>query len=447
MDKRVKNSINFLKQNNFMHRFNKAESSLEKWRVLKSTGCSREKKSIELSDDITLNNLNQHFINIHKSTFIPDSIGITQVDSPHLKFEFEILTHADIMAAIGQIKSTAVGADNVSIKFLKMIIKFFIDPILHIFNYSLEKSVFPHLWNLVRIRPIKKIPNPKTPSDTRPITVNSIFTKIFTSALNTQLKSFIDENDILSPYQSGFRNKHSCTTALIRVCEDIRWAIANNEITILVLLDIRSAYPSVSHGLLLHVLKSVGTQAVSLQWIKAFISNKRQFVEINSMQSDTADVDCGLMQGDNLSQTFFSLVINGVTKHIKHSRFHLYADDKSIYLHAGVDQLNDAIARINADVDIINKWLIQHGMELNPKKTQAIIIGSQQNLGRVKQSDIPKIQVQCTKVEYSPSVKYLGFSFNENFESSDHVDEIIRKVNFSLSKINHCRRSIPADAK
>lgn len=123
--------------------------------------------------------------------------------------------------------------------------------------------------------------------------------------LNSQLKKFIESNNILTRYQSGFRDNHSCTTALMRVSEDIKLSMARNEFTILVLLDIKSAYPSVSHELLLHVLKSVGMQHASIEWTKSVITNKSEFVEIDGKRSNTIEIGCGLLQGDNLSQTFF----------------------------------------------------------------------------------------------------------------------------------------------
>lgn len=88
-------------------------------------------------------------------------------------------------------------------------------------------------------------------------------------------------------------------------------------------------------------------------------------------------IECGLLQGDNLSQTFFSLVINNVVNHLKHCKFHLYADDQSVYLHTELGKLHEAVERVNADIEIINQWMTSHGLELNPNKTQTIIIGSQ----------------------------------------------------------------------
>lgn len=155
-------------------------------------------------------------------------------------------------------------------------------------------------WNKIIIRPIGKNNNPKVVSETRPITNNSVMTEIITSVLNDQIRDYMENGDILTNFQSGFRTKHSCMTALIRVNEDIRTNIAKNKLKIMVLLDIKSAYPSVSHQLLFHVLNKYGFNCDSIKWVESFLANKTQYVEIDGKTSDQILVDCGLLQGDNL---------------------------------------------------------------------------------------------------------------------------------------------------
>lgn len=130
--------------------------------------------------------------------------------------------------------------------------------------------------------------------------------------LNNQLKTFIDNNNLLSSFQSGFRSNHSCTTALVKVSKDIRNSMALNRVTVMVLLDIKSAYAYVSHALILHIMRHIGMEMSSLKWLETFLTSKSQYVEVGGVRSDAMDINCGLMQGDNLSQTLFSIVINGV---------------------------------------------------------------------------------------------------------------------------------------
>lgn len=122
--------------------------------------------------------------------------------------------------------SNAIGHDEIPPKFLKLIAPFLANIIAHIFNFSLKTCTFPEIWNKIIIKPIGKVSEPKEITQTRPISNNSILTKIFTAACNEQIKKFINKTCLLTEFQSGFRNGHSCATALIRVSEDIKINIA-----------------------------------------------------------------------------------------------------------------------------------------------------------------------------------------------------------------------------
>lgn len=242
---KIKNRINFLKRNKFADAIKKSKSNKSKWNILKSIGCGRDKNHIDASSNLNANDLNDYYIKLHTSEprLNPDFCGNDNIEL----FNFEPIIATDVIDAIKEIKSSSVGFDNISIKFLKIILPFFLDAITHIFNFSLKNCVYPKIWNTIIILPIAKNNDPKLVTDTRPITLNSVMTKIFTHIINSQILNHINRNNLLSEYQSGFRSYHSCTTALIRVFEDIRGNIAKNKLTILVLLDIKSAYPSVSH--------------------------------------------------------------------------------------------------------------------------------------------------------------------------------------------------------
>lgn len=219
---------------------------------------------------------------------------------------------------------------------------------------------------------------------------------------------------------------------MIRVSEDIRTNIAENKLTILALLDIKSAYSSVSHELLFYILSKNGFDASAIEWIKCFLDNKTQYVDVDGNHSGEIDIKCGLIQGDNLSQTLFSLVINGVVGVIKNCRAHLYADDTAIYIETNPGEILIAIEKINNDINEIDKWIMGNGMQLNPQKTQSIIIGSRHNLFNVMPSKrgLPKINVCSMNIEFSDTVKYLGFIFNSCFTSENQTNSIIKKGEF-----------------
>lgn len=89
--------------------------------------------------------------------------------------------------------------------------------------------------------------------------------------------------------------------------------------------------------------------------------------------------------------------------------------------------------------------MLNHG---NPNKTKSILISTPNILSKMDlREEIKKNKVEIALINYSHEVKYLGYTFNFNFDSGSHVNEIIKRVNFSLSKINHCKKSISKDAR
>lgn len=222
------------------------------------------------------------------------------------------------------------------------------------------------------------------------------------------MRKFIEKNKLISQFQSGFRDKHSCTTALIRVSNDIKRSLRENRVVIMVLFN--------APELLLHCLKKIGFCEGALKWVFSFISGKQQYVSIEHLNSNIKPIRCGLLQGDNLSQTFFTIVINGIVNSIKNCQMHLYADDLMIYKECNLNNLNEALILVNEDIKNIGNWVVTHGMELNSSKTQAILISTPINNNKINQMEsITKIMVDSVGIQFSNSVKYLGYLFNNEF--------------------------------
>lgn len=155
------------------------------------------------------------------------------------------------------------------------------------------------------------------------------------------------------------------------------------------------------------------------------------------------------MQKISNKQQTFEANSNGISHVIRFCKFHLYADDLAIYIEIDILNFGDSIIKINEDINRINDFINQHGMQLNPSKSQSIIIGNNKSIQNIYQNlhEIPKVKVCNLPIEYSNSVKYLGFNFNNTFNSETHVNSIIKNVNFVLSKIKHCRGSLNTDIK
>lgn len=86
--------------------------------------------------------------------------------------------------------------------------------LLGVINDFLSTGCFPDDWKTSMILPIPKIGKPKKASEYRPINVFPIYEKVLEIAVKDQIEVYLQNNDIISEYQSGFRKRHSCETAI-----------------------------------------------------------------------------------------------------------------------------------------------------------------------------------------------------------------------------------------
>lgn len=114
-----------------------------------------------------------------------------------------------------------------------------------------------------------------------------------------QLIKYFEKKKLISKHQSGLRQKHSCTTAILRLTEDLHQSIAKNKCVIIVLLDFSNAFGSVDHNKLLQVLQSNGVVDDSLEWFSNFLRDWKQVVKLNETISATQTITRGVIQGEN----------------------------------------------------------------------------------------------------------------------------------------------------
>ncbi|KAA5603856.1 hypothetical protein F3H15_35395, partial [Pseudomonas aeruginosa] len=104
---------------------------------------------------------------------------------------------------------------------------------------------------------LPKVPNPSSFSQFRPISILPILSKVLEGLVQRQLTIYLNKNNLLNSFQSGFRQGHSTVTALLKVTDDIRHAIDVGQLTVLTLLDFSSAFNSVDFDILLSILGSL----------------------------------------------------------------------------------------------------------------------------------------------------------------------------------------------
>ena len=127
----------------------------------------------------------------------------------------------------------------------------------------------------------------------------------------------LHKHNITLHFQHGFRSGLSCESQLIETVQDL-----------MILLDFPKAF--VPHLRLLSKLTSYGITGNTKNWIKSFLSNRKQGVTVNGSLSDITDVASGVKQSSVLGPVLFLFYINDIDGN-SNSSISLYADDTIIY--------------------------------------------------------------------------------------------------------------------
>lgn len=441
---RTKQAIRNSKIKYFHKLFDSSKNIKDTWKAIKSLGAKKSKQK-NFTTNINANDLNKYYIDVGKPRNEEPAKNATEnylsQEKPNYEtFHFRYILPHEIKNSINSITSSAIGPDHIPIKFIKIAIDQFIPVLEHLFNFCLQSSVYPIVWKMANITPIAKIESPEECKDFRPVSILSCLGKTLEKLVHQQIIKYLEDNKILSPMQSGFREQCSTTTALIKVVDDIRKAIDRRHLTLAALLDLSKAFDCVNHNLLAAKLSSIGFSESVLKWFENYLGNRFQRVSLNDTDlSDWELILHGVPQGSALGPLLFSLYINDITTEICHCKAHLYADDIQLYIHFNIEEINQAVNLVNTDISNVAKYLSNHCLYVNPGKTQPIIIGSNKFIASICLQTSPKVIVNNQTVDYVTSVKNLGMMIDNTLSWKEQVYSTVKKVFASLAQI---RRNI-----
>ncbi|CAK1588609.1 unnamed protein product [Parnassius mnemosyne] len=376
-----------------IHKSVQNEDPCRVWNFLRSIGVEKT-RSCPISNNVDLNLLNKHFSSVSCLDNMAKSTTLTQLSSfptPDFSpFVFRQFADCDVRKHILSIHSDAVGCDDVSRKMIIPLLDFLTPIITFILNFSISSSSFPNQWKDAQIILIPKKANPSSFSEYRPISILPFLSKVLERLVQQQINSFCLRNNILNPFQSGFRSGHSTTTALLKITDDIRHGMENHQVTLLVLLDFSNAFNTVDHDILLGILRSLNISPTAITWFHSYLYGRRQRIRVHDRLSSWLDTVAGVPQGGVLSPLLFAIFINTITSQIS-SLYHLYADDLQIYLQTTIEDLPKAVECINKDLTCILDWSLSYGLTVNPLKSQAIIIGSPRMICKIKKCQLQHV--------------------------------------------------------
>ena len=376
----------------------------------------------------------QHSDQTHASYLPPKQpykFGVSQIN----KWELD-----KIVKSI-QNKSSS-GYDGMSNKLLKEIYDSIHAPLLHVINLSITKGVFPDEWKIAKIVPIYKKGSKNEGTNYRPVSLLPTLSKIIEKVVDKQIRDFLESNNLIYSNQYGFRKGHETQHALLKFNNLICEGRSKKLTTIAIFADLKKAFDTVDHSILLDKIDHLG---IDNKWLRSYLENRKQFTQIHNTKSNNRIISTGVPQGSILGPLLFLIYINDFPSSTDFITLQ-FADDTTLLMQ-GKEELN-FVENINYELRKVKKWFDTNYLTLHPEKTNFIIFDSKNgnNYNNKIKIDNHKLSRIGEDMEQK-TTKFVGLIIDENLKWNHHISDVSKKIAVNAHYITTNKNFFPKKIK
>lgn len=183
----------------------------------------------------------------------------------------------------------------------------------------------------------------------------------------------------------------------------------------------------------------INLPAYLINWISAYLTNRKQFVVIDDNFSGELPVTSGVPQGSILGPLLFLIYINDITDTITEPvQIRLFADDCVVFNEI---TCSDDQAALNSNLQNIVSWCEKWNMELNVEKSVYMKITK-----KVKKLSFPYNIASKALIEVN-QYKYLGVTITNNLSWNTHISNICKSSFRKLCFLRHKLKQAPHNTR
>jgi ribonuclease P/MRP protein subunit RPP40 len=299
-------------------------------------------------------------------------------------------------------------------------------PLAMMFKQSLESGQVPADWRCANVTPIFKKGAKSSPGNYRPVSLTSVVCKLMERLIKDAIMEHVMTNGLLRQTQHGFIPKKSCLSNLLQFYEEVTKIVDEGVPVDIVYLDFAKAFDVVPHERLMIKLKAIGIHEKVLQWIRAWLKQRKQRVVLNGKASTWEEVPSSVVQGSVLGPELFVIYIDDIDECMNRIRSYLnkFADDTKVAkaIH-GVEDSEE----LQTELDNLWSWACKWQMRFNVDKCKIM------HTGRTN----PKFSytLNGTPLSITTEERDLGVIITDNLKPSQQCAVAASKGNQILGQI------------
>lgn len=407
----------------FIENASSTKKAVDLWSAIHMIGKSKKSKSS--IQRFTAEEFSHFFTSVYSQS-ISESPFILPNDLPSMPLSFD---PALVETLMNTLKRKSPGPDEVPSWVLKKFASDLAPAITCIFNQSVRQGIVPPCFKDANITPIPKCTNARQVSDFRPISLTPLLSKILEKlvVLNWILPFVKDK---LDPSQFAYipGPGKGTSTALTLLHHHILKFLDGRSGAVRVLsVDYAKAFDRLPHNVILRSACDLKLPRESLLWIRDFLSDRRQRVQISHSCSDWFSPPSGVPQGSVIGPLLFCMVIDGIKAVCTNSAMIKYADDLNV-LHFIRDESEDELLW---EWNHILEWSAQFGLPVNANKCAIMDVITKRGLDVANIPNVPS----------KPHLRILGVTFSCDLSWNEHVRSVVSKANKRMFILRNLRRA------